>query len=391
MNIRIVGLFICLFLLTDCNRKTYYESPTGKSNEQVSYKIEPFYFDFPSKDSVAFKDYNIFISPADSTNFLAIINYNTYHLELYNLSNGKRHFKKALRDILGKDYGGFGGVNSFYFLNFDTILLAQENAITLFDTLAINKIVQINNSSVERNPEMFYENMGQSPIIYDSNQNSVAIQSYCSGCDASSKKFYEQPIEAIILLDSNKVVPSPIYYSEKYLDNYYGFAIHVYQTTIDDVSYFSFPVDPNIYIYNRKTKKMKVKGGRSQFQLKDAPPVKNKYKNDSEFKFNHLTQIPSYNVIIPDSYRSLYYRFFYKGIALENEDGTFNSYGDKELVLMVFDKNFDLIKEIDIGKHKYTTGKSFVTKEGLFLSQSHYKNTAKDKKTRFDIIKIDIK
>ncbi len=69
--------------------------------------------------------------------------------------------------------------------------------------------------------------------------------------------------------------------------------------------------------------------------------------------------------------------------------GHYNSWGEKELVLIVFNKKFELLDEIEFGKHKYNSDKSFVGKEGLYLSYAHYKNPEYDKYSlKFDILKI---
>ena len=138
----------------------------------------------------------------------------------------------------------------------------------------------------------------------------------------------------------------------------------------DSLGILSFMADPNIYVYNYKTNSYKILGGKSDYQEK-IEPIENKFKDVTNKMFEFLTTSPFYSRILWDKYRKLYYRFLYCGQDLKNPNGTYNVFADKDLVLMIFDSNFNLLKEIKLKKHTYLDTKAFVAKDGLFLPKKN--------------------
>ena len=66
-----------------------------------------------------------------------------------------------------------------------------------------------------------------------------------------------------------------------------------------------------------------------------------------------------------DPYRSLYYRVYVEELAEKNEKGEYNDFSDKVYVIMVLDKNLQVIAERRIPKiFPYLT---FVKNDGLYL------------------------
>jgi hypothetical protein len=95
------------------------------------------------------------------------------------------------------------------------------------------------------------------------------------------------------------------------------------------------------------------------------------YKEDIERLKEHLIQTPVYQKILFDKYKNLYYRFFWNSQSLISRSGQYHGIFDRDLILMVFDENFKLITEKNIG-NSYLWYYSFVSPkdciyERLFL------------------------
>jgi hypothetical protein len=389
MKIQSILILLLLILLNSCGnqRQIYLEKKTSIGNEKIQYTISPYVIKDAILDSIEYNNYSVY-QDSSGVSFIFLLNEATANFEIYNLEEKSLVLKKPYLNLIGAP-DEYGEINSIYFHNFDSIFIAQHFLISLIDTSQIIFSKIINDPESDLNPEAFYLNQGEFPIFYDSEAKGLLIQTYCSACKFYENNYFESPIESIIKFDSKSILKFPTQYSRKYLEGYYGFANQVHRTTYNEFSYYSFPIDPNIYEFNRKNNTLNILGGRSNFQITEPNTLERKYKDDSNRKFRHMYQVPFYHQVIFDPYRNYFYRFFSKSLPLKNEDGTYNSWGDKELILMVFNSKFELLEEVKLGKHKYSTTKSFVTKDGLFISNSHYKNSNYDKKSiRFNLFKF---
>lgn len=388
MRISFILLFFS-FLFIQCSNKNkvYVEKETKHSDKKIKYKVTPYIIEKPTIDSINYNHYSVYNSPSEGS-FILLLNKISRSFEIYNLSKKTLIFKKPFENFVGstEDYGN---VSSIHFQNFDSIFISQQYLISLIDTSKIIFSKTINNPESNAIPKYFYLNQGEFPIYYDNQQNGLLIQTYCSRCKFYDKNYFKSPVESIIRFDSEEILSFPTQYSKRYLEGYYGFSNQVFRTVYNEFSFYSFPIDPNIYVYNRKSNNLKIVGGRTSYQKTEPISLELEHKNNSNIKMRHAYQIPFYHQVIYDPYRKYYYRFFSKSLSLKNEDGTYNSWGDKELILMVFNSNLELLKEINLGKHKYSTKKSFVTKEGLFISYAHYKNKQYDKSSiKFDLFQF---
>lgn len=364
-------IFISIFL--NCSIAHYIETSTIKSeNHNIKYTSEYFTIPIETIDTVLYRHFNYTIFKGRECLFLKNDFYNSF--DLIDLENKTLVFRKELYDDLYFDTETYGEINSVYFYSPDSIFVLQTYRIAIADTNKIYFTKEINGRELNKNTKFTYRNLNHFPVFYDPSTKDILMQQFCSGCAIHKKEYYSTNVEVSFNLNNNEFTIFPLKYSKKYLDGYYGFANHVYRTVAGENNIYSFPIDPNIYVFNRDQKKIFIYGGRSNSHTTDAQKLPLKNKDDSNIKFRHMASVPYYQEILSDPYRGLYYRFFAKYQPEKNEDGTFNSWGDKELVLMVFNNNFELIKEIDLGQHEHSNLLSFVGKKGLYISQNHYKS-----------------
>lgn len=371
------------FLFFGCvsSKSTYQELPTINSAEKVSYRME----------RVALGDY-----PADSFHYKYTTNYTengqdywfvangkTRRLEGYNLQQKKRVVNIPFSKIIDLDKNG--DLNSFHVHNLDSIFIAQEYLLTLLDTTGVQQTLAINPQIKNSWPKHYLKNLHDAPIYFDPTIQKVISTVYCGACYQHKPDYYTTSIEAAIDMNTEKITTFPITYPAKFIDNYYGFTNQISKTIRGDSSIYSFSIDPNIYIFNRKTNEIRTFGGRSSYQKEEIRTLDKKDKSDGDVQFRHWILSAYYGHIDYDPYRKLYYRFFMPGLPDKNEEGLYNGINDKQLILMVFDENLELLDEIDLGVGKYFRYHSFVTKDGL-----HLPNTKEKKEYfSFDIFQFE--
>lgn len=379
--------FLFLSLLS-CGRPAYVELPTQRASDQLQYEVSEYILGREIVDSISHTQFSVYEDKAQPATYLMLMNQTTKRLEIYDLDKRSRVFAKPLQDFIG-DEAIFGPLNSLHFHNFDTLLLEQEQQIVLADTSGPIATLPTNRFDDDNNPKSYYLSMGHTPIRYDAQRKAALVQAYSMVHAFHQKPFYEHPVEALVGLEAGHIQHFRVPYSKKYLQAYYGFANHVHRSVAGNHSIYSFSVDPNIYIYDRQLDTLIIAGGRSKYQQEDAEPLPIKYKHDREQKYRHMILVPHYLQVLFDPYRQYYYRFFLEEIPEKNEDGTYNSWVDKRLVLMVFDRELRLLEEIDLGRNQYNFFRSFVAREGLFVAHSRHQNPNYDKyELKFDLYRF---
>jgi hypothetical protein len=369
-----------LFALINCSPRPsdYIEVNTKNSNKDLTYKLSQFQLD---ADSIAF---NVFDVYHDGTNeHLIIMNSLSKMMEIYNLTKNKLVFRKPYHYLANE------GIKSIEFYNYDSIFILQENFIFLVDTTRIKLSININTDKGQYKT-IVLSNLDHAPIYFDGKKNTLSIQSYCYACPTYSKSFYTSPIHVSLSIDTENFIDLPIRYPTIYLNSYYGFHNIIHRMEYADRYMISFSADPNLYIYNKLSNKVIIKGAKSKYQTNTINPLNKRYKSDANMKLKHITLEPLYREVFYDVFRNLYYRFYMTGIKEKNNDGTFNLWEDKDLILMVFDSDIHLITEINLGKGIYNSAKSFVGEQGLYLYKNKYEDTTLLKNNLYyDVFKID--
>lgn len=348
----------------------------NKSNISLEYTFREVLL---KEDSVAFKLYDIY---RDS--ILIVDNRLTKNrLEAYNLKSERHLFTVNYSGLIG-DINSFGNINSFKYYNSDTIFFLQDYVMSLSDTVNLKEQFEINREE----DDLFLSNLDHSPLYYNSSEKKLSVGAYCVSCYTYKKAYYKSPIHMSYSLISKEKEKLPIGYSNKYLENYYGFHNLIFRNEYRDMYLIGFSADSNVYMYDKKTKGIKVKNGRSRFQKKTIEPLKQRYKNNSNEKLKHLTLSPFYHKIIYDKWNKLYYRFFLQSIPEKNDDGTYNGWKDKKIILLVFDNEFEIIDEINLGVNVYNPSKSFVGIGGLYLYKN-YESKKERNKLSYDLLEFN--
>ena len=377
-NNYIVSLILILPLFTQC------QNPKSTLNEPITQyvpnnlKLKKESWGFTSIDTIASKNY----SAVDIGNNTYISYFDDFSKKITIISVNEC---KVINQIdLGKSLTKENFFESFYVHNLDSIFIQEHKNIKLIDKAGNVKFNTFVNQTENRS-KMSLSNLGYTfPIIYNSISNELMVGQYCSSCRFYEKKYFQQNIETSLNLSTKQFRETPFSYSQKYKEGYYGFATLIYRTINDSLSVFSFEADANIYLYNRNNGNIEVKGGKSKYDT-SIKSLSLDYKNDSNKKISHLTLSPLYFEMYWDPYKKLYYRFFLKEQLERDSKGSYSIWADKPLVLMIFDENFRIVDELDLGTD-YNHSSALVTSKGFYIKKSITKNI---KKIEFEIFKFE--
>ncbi|EAZ81344.1 DUF4221 domain-containing protein [Algoriphagus machipongonensis] len=151
----------------------------------------------------------------------------------------------------------------------------------------------------------------------------------------------------------------------------------------------SFFGDHRLYVSHSDAETLQAVAGKSQF-LDEVLPTFSNQSTSLEFATYNMTK-SRYGSLIFDPYKKLYYRFAYPTIEVSDiqEIRTLNT-SPGPFVLMVFDKELNLLREKRFEEGKYFQDNFFVTKDGLYLSTSHPKNPANmEDIMTFELVKLN--
>jgi len=138
----------------------------------------------------------------------------------------------------------------------------------------------------------------------------------------------------------------------------------------DDLFLFSWGADPKIQVTNFEDVDTSYSAESDYFD--EIHPVKPGEDEHINFMENGI-----YDVIIWDKYREVYYRLAWQGIP--NIDAVTNlpDLGEnKPCSVIILDKNFNKIGETMLSKKKFLLRDWFLSKKGLFISNSHPQSTS---------------
>ncbi|HEY2720842.1 MAG TPA: DUF4221 family protein [Chitinophagaceae bacterium] len=355
----IISLFLVVFIFS-CKTK---KQETGITIQQDSLKIENGFLN---------KKFNVIT--VSGTSYFQGYNTSNNELLLFNLNEKIPEFKIKL--AINFTDTTVGSLIQFYIYNPDTIFLLTENHILIVDTAGKVKY--------DKNIGSFLKDMGEEdvfpfdygnyfPLYFDSRNRDLLMHLMCN-CDFFNPSYFTKKIEAKLSLASGKITTFDYHFPERYKHNFYGQNIFPFRIVNGPLNIVSFESDDSLYVFNRETNSLKKYKSRSRYQETNFISFDTSFYNNNnriDRLTEHITVSPIYEKILFDPYRNLYYRFFLREMSLKNEKGIYNNPLNKDLVIMVLDKNFNIIQENNIGS-SYLWYYSFVTPKGLYIQKKSY-------------------
>ena len=137
---------------------------------------------------------------------------------------------------------------------------------------------------------------------------------------------------------------------------------------------YSFFYDEDIYITNPEHDSIFTRKAKSKYIDKVSPLG---YQPDNLIQSNKIKcEVPMYRNLIYDEYREVYYRLVYPQTEMEKNEDYYEvfQFGRKAFSIIILNKDFEIIGETLFPEYTYVSGMMFVRKDGLYISDSHYKN-----------------
>lgn len=120
--------------------------------------------------------------------------------------------------------------------------------------------------------------------------------------------------------------------------------------TLDKIVY-NFPISSNIYSIDIKTKKEAAYGGRSNFTSNCVSELVMPY--DFQVANKHLLENVHFFELQYDRWRNVYYRLHLGDVEYINKKDFNDIYNDKKIYITVFNSDFEVINETDLGAETY--------------------------------------
>jgi hypothetical protein len=259
--------------------------------------------------------------------------------------------------------------DNFYYLNKDSIFLINR----------YNGLIYLVNSKSE-----LIDNW-QVPLQIDSVQYTIYIARQCDLYVKNSEMYlkiigvsgddyiYNYYISMIYDLKFHKIKRIYMKYPAVYTTTHNWSNVGCIVTTTyksPNQIFYNFPMYENIISYsliNNETKEIHLP--RSKY-IKDFPPpiFANNWKElRQSYIRTYWIDKPSYQQLIFDKYRNLFYRIVYHSQPLNDSSGNYNDDFTRNWSIMVFDESFKFINEQFFEGRKYQPFFTFVTSDGLII------------------------
>ena len=381
---RILALFFGTLLFSSCHEHQPLEIISERSPYGDFYMIV-------DSLSIPISENQHFIYPQFSTvvkdDSLFMLGYNQFRhsIDVFNLT-GETYTNTINLEREGPN--GIPEVISFTASSLDSIYIVSSFQISLMSSSGVIKdktMINVPNSAIKghNSEEAFFWVEKNEPVHYNEKRNTIYGHYHSMKYEMCDKRRYQNPkMVSGIDLGENRMrrIPAAFPYDKR--NDCYGFANSLFTTWDGDSLIYNFKHDSNIYIYDLNRNETSAFDGRSLFTKNEASPLGCDRCQDMNHNLDHSLKSVSFERIIRDPYRKLYYRFHRKELPT---DGNAQDYifSDKDLFISVFDNGMAKTGEMILDNRPYPSHVAFPGEEGLYVSAPSGENTL-----NFHIFKI---
>lgn len=362
----------CLYIITACNNK---DSNNRRTATSYTYSLEKsdININFPRDENTLYLIKSIFTYEDSLGNkYLTFQNDRYNEILFYDIPSRKLLFKLNL-EYEGAD--GVGNMLGYHISSLDEIYLTffERPQIIVVDTAA----------HVKRRIDFSKNNLGNTIM------SSISGSQIYTPLSIIDNRIYITQIPRF----GEEITHSPvsIYFDEKTSLSYdlpFYFPALIDNSEKDNVAsnfanfsreydgehfIYSFFFDENIYVTSIDHKQIQ------------KIPVKSKYIKNLKIRQRGsnvnigtklLGETANYGNLLYDKYRNVYYRFVYPETELDKNENfpQIMQTGRKKFSIIILDKEFNIIGETLFPDYIYMSNVFFIEKEGLYISNSHYKN-----------------
>jgi hypothetical protein len=250
-------------------------------------------------------------------------------------------------------------LETYYIHSFDSIFWVTSHHVLLTDsTGSIHYIRGINDSSthpVDTVDRYHYGRFAEEyPLYYEPASHMLYMYRYRVDIGTWLKEWNQSPIEVGLDLSTSRFSTLPYTMPEIYHNHFFGDASTVYKAVLDSVNVIGFAACTDIIVYNRYTRQIQQKKMETHLFQEEIQPFDPKADPlDIQFKMDYMLRYSMLCNFYYEPSSRLYYRVALDGVKPKNQDGTYNTYKDKPIVVSIYDASFKLLHERVIGKGFY--------------------------------------
>jgi len=167
------------------------------------------------------------------------------------------------------------------------------------------------------------------------------------------------------------------------------YADYFFYNCMNDVGelIYSFSANDSIFVYSENGEFIKQYEAKSKYS-KEFLPYDLSKRLDLNYKRQYVFSNDWYTNIVYDKYRKLYYRFYKKEVSYLNDKNKIRKPNEIPWSLIVLDKNFNKINEIDINPAKYSLKHLIPMKEGVYVGHP-YEEDIKNNNLSLTLLKFN--
>lgn len=356
----------------------FFVSCAQKNNDKVKslYHLEATneYLNIHLDDSTYIPLNNISYGKDDHLEYIAFVNKQKPQLIIYDLNKGEI-YKKITYQTEG-DNSIVGYINDFYIKNLNEIYLLSPYTTNLYKSDCNGNIIKKIDFSTAINGEpttRIMSSLGRI-VLYDDKFYLTQNLNRTYGNEILEKS----SLSAILDTTNNTVELTPLTYPPIItladLGTNAGFG-YQYRRIFDGENFiYSFLYSDFIYKVSPDHKSVEKK----QIKSKYIPKIKINRLNTTDFNriLKSNCEEATYEDIIFDEYRNVYYRFACPQTEIEENESflEITRYGKKQFSIIILDKDLNIIGETLFPEFTYVPTAHIIKKDGLYISCSHFKN-----------------
>ncbi len=296
-------------------------------------------------------------------------------IDIINLQDNSIAAKIELEKIAG--YDSEQNILSFSISENYLLILQPEKIYKLkLEGFSATVVLEepINNDKGIFKTNTFHGDIGFKPAM-DKN-GSIYVMNLRYDVRISDPAYYLGNNEVKIICGQNKSQYDfvPVSYPDNYHNAYYGYYYTPRRLVLPLGNHvFSYTASSIINTWNPETNEIATKDVKSKFQTDEIGKLSNDKVYSTKELLAYTVTNAVYTTLMYDQYRDIYYRFFRPEIK-EGRDCNSCNYQNKPLVIMILDKDFNVLDELYLASTIYEEQTSFVGEKGLYLSCANTKN-----------------
>lgn len=383
----ILAFFVLAVISISCGNK---EKTNSKSVFKTELKETDKYLSFELDNSTSLVIKSMFTYLDKKGNeYLAFQNNMQAELLIYDIKKQSLH-KKITFDREGPNSVGY--ISGFHISNFNEIYLNRQDRRELIvcdiDGKQLRTIPYGQTSDGIRTTPGILLSFAYTPLIIDN--GNIYITQYPNPIHGMENIIEESAVSAIIDTAKHETHFLPFKYPPIIKSSEYRKKGNLdFSREFDGTNFiYSFTLDENIYITSKDHQKIKKINAKSQY-IKHV--VANEHPGEINSSLKQFCTEASYGNIVYDKYRKVYYRIAYPETQTDETKYLKDEweFGRKKFSIIILDKNFNIIGETLFPEYNYISTLMFVHPDGLYISDSHYKNPGfNENKLSFRLFKL---